>query len=307
MWPQLELKHGLGPNIVAPFAFARSAIFSSQVYRRHADRPHYTASGKLVATDKLEIYQTAGYQLDQGDADVLYELIRHVFRQGDADRRESRVCFNRRQMLAALGRTHGGKTRALLDASIERLYAASFEFRIPGLITGMSRLLLSVLRREDSTNQEHDYEVLIDVRLAQLFNQGRWALLRKSEREKLAGDPLAKGLHAYFSTHRDPYPIKQETLKSLTGRGSMQESKWRAVLRDSLERLKHATGWYICELVTSGKNAGMVVVVRAAPKQSKQGKTTPSPTSAATGASSLETCLSPLSGLQTPDEDYDDI
>lgn len=304
MWPQLKLKHGLGANIVTPFVFARSAIFSSQVYRRHAERPLYTEPKELLATGNLKIYQTAGYQLDQGDADVLYELIRRIFEKDDADKRESRVLFNRRQLLEALGRTPGGKTSALLDASIERLFAASFRFQGPSLITGMSRLLLSVLRREDALSHKYDYEVLIDVRLAQLFNQGSWVLLRRSEREKLAGDPVAKWLHAYYSTHREPYPIKQETLKGLMGREGMQNSKWLAALTASLEVLKRATGWHICELVAAGKNAGKVVVVREEPKQKKQAKITPSVTITARDASSPEAYLPPVDRHQLSEEDY---
>lgn len=306
MWPHLELKHGLGRNIVTPFAFARSSIFSSQVYRRHANRPQYTAPKELVATGQLKIYQTAGYQLDQGDADVLYELLRRAFNHDDASRRDARVLFNRRHLLEALGRTPGGKTRALLDASIERLFAASFEFRKLGAITGVSRLILRVLRQEDTANQEHDYDVLIDARLTELFDQGQWALLRKSEREKLDGNPLAKWLHAYYSTHREPFHIKQETLKRLTGRECMQNSKWLAALRTSLKTLKCATGWHICELIEAGKNAGHVVVVRAEPEQKKQGKDLSAATTAG-DALSLNASLAPADQQQTSDEDDYDI
>lgn len=307
MWPQLELKYGLGPNTAIPFAFARSSIFSSQVYRGHANRPQYNLPTELVATGQIKIYQTAGYQLDQGDADVLYEIVRKLFNQEDTSGNEPRVLFNRRHLLEALGRAPGGKTRALLDASIERLFAASFEFQIPGLITGTSRLIMNVVRREDAVNQEHDYNVLIDVRLAQLFGQGRWVLLRKSERAKLGSNPLTKWLHGYYSTHREPFHIKQKTLKSLTGRGDTQDSKWLSALTTSLEELKKATGWHICELVAAGKNAGHVVVVRDEPKQKKQTKMVPSATMNATDISSLDAYLPPADRQQFSDEDYYDI
>ena len=100
-WPTLPLKYGLGQNLVTPHALVRSAIFSTQVYRRHADRPRYTERTKLTTMGHIEIYQTAGYQLDQGDADVLYELIRQVFAQDHEDRREGRIRFNRGELLKA--------------------------------------------------------------------------------------------------------------------------------------------------------------------------------------------------------------
>lgn len=307
MWPTLQLKYGLGPNVVTPHAFARSAIFSSQVFRRH-ERPYYAAAKELAVVGGMKIYQVAGFQLDQGDAELLYELIRRVFSQSDEGRHEPRVLFNRRQLLASLGRTNGGKTRALLDASIARLFAASYEFRIPGLMSGVSRLLINVRKREDGTNQKYDYDVLIDIRLAQLFNQGEWTLLRKYELDKLGGNPLAKGLYAYYSTHRAPYPIKLETLKALMGRGSMQNSKWKTALSNSLQRVKQATGWYICEIATSGKNAGLVVVVRHDPKQSKRATTrAPIVTASDRSPPNVDAYPLPHEGPQCSYKDYDDI
>ena len=161
-----------------------------------------------------------------------------------------------------------------MDASIERLYAASFEFRIPDVLTGMSRLLLSVTRREDSAHRAHDYEVLLDIRLAQLFNQEQWTILRKSERDLLAGDPVAKGLYAYYSTHSTPYPTKVSTLKTLMGRETMQDSKWRTVLQASLAKLQAVTGWYQCEIARTGAHAGKALVVKTNPLKDKDRKST---------------------------------
>ncbi|OWJ57812.1 plasmid replication initiator TrfA [Paraburkholderia caledonica] len=261
-WRKLPLKYGLRNNLVTAHALARSAIFSTQSYRCHAQRPLYLEKTPLTSTSDIKVFQTAGHQLDQGDADVFYELLRRVFASECEMQRESRVCFNRAELLKALGRSSGGKTRKLLDESLDRLFRAEFEFSVPGLFTGKSRLILKMHRRDKESTAVFDFDVLLDVELAKLFDRKQWALLRQSQRQLLEGNPLARGLHAFYSTLVSPYPMYPETLKQLMGRQTMQESKWRAALLTALDKLKRATGWTRCELETEGKNAGKVVVVR---------------------------------------------
>lgn len=259
-WPKLQLKHGLNNNLVTAHALARSAIFSTRFYRSHAERPLYRERTKLPSTSDIEVFQTAGHQLDQGDADVFYELLRRVFADGRERCRESHVVFGRAELLRALERSAGGKTRKLLDESLDRLYHAEFEFSVHGLFSGKSRLILKMHRLDKKTAAGEDYDVLLDVELARLFDGNRWTILRRSQRRLLDGNPLAKGLHAYFSTLPTPHPMLPETLLRLAGRQGMQLSKGLDVLLPALAAVKLATGWVKCELETQGVHAGKVVV-----------------------------------------------
>jgi hypothetical protein len=213
-------------------------------------------------TSDIKVFQTAGRGLDQGDADVFYELLRRVFNSGQETRREARVCFNRSELVKALGRAPGGKTRKLLDESLDRLFRAEFEFSVPGVFVGKSRLILKMYCCEPGSIAEldYDYDVLLDVELSRLFDNGRWSILRRSERQRLSRNPLAKGLHSFFSTHASPHPMKPDTLRLLMGRHTMQSSKFLAVLEPALGAVKLATGWPKCELQREGKHAGKVVV-----------------------------------------------
>lgn len=269
LWPTKIAERGL-TNFVTPYAMARSAIFSTQIYRGQTGRPRYLEKTPLVCLGSMSVFQLAGEQLDQNDADVFYELLRRVIAQGDASAREARVQFNRLDLLKALGRTRGGKTITLLNESLERLTDATFYFEIPGLFTGRSRLILKALTKEEMHAQEYDYDVLIDVELSKLFARERWAFLRKKERDSLAGDPLAKGLHAYYATHKDPYPVLVDTLQALMGRQTMQPSKFKKALSDSLANLKAATGWHTCEIVNARGDAAKVCVVKKPPQAAKK-------------------------------------
>jgi hypothetical protein len=178
--------------------------------------------------------------------------------------REARVCFNRCELIKTLGRAPGGKTRKLLDDSLDRLFRAEFEFSVPGLFVGKSRLILKMQCREPESAMacEYDYDVLLDVELSRLFDHGQWAILRRSQRQLLSRNPLARGLHAFYSTHLSSYAMDPETLRLLMGRKTMQSSKFLAVLEPALAEVKAATGWAKCELQLGGKNAGKVVVER---------------------------------------------
>jgi hypothetical protein len=265
-WPKLALPHGLGKNSVTAQALARSAIFSTQSYGPKAERPQYFAKTELATTktSDIKVFQSAGRGLDQGDADVFYELLRRVFNSGQEMHREARVCFNRCELIKTLGRAPGGKTRKLLDDSLDRLFRAEFEFSVPGLFVGKSRLILKMQCREPESAMacEYDYDVLLDVELSRLFDHGQWAILRRSQRQLLSRNPLARGLHAFYSTHLSSYAMDPETLRLLMGRKTMQSSKFLAVLEPALAEVKAATGWAKCELQLGGKNAGKVVVER---------------------------------------------
>lgn len=262
-WPNLAFS-GSRLNYVAPYALARCAIFSTQIFRGQLTRPQFTEKTELASLGNMHVYQLSGEQLDQGDADVFYELMRRVVVSGASGVREARIQFNQLEFLSALGRKKGGKTLALLRESLCRLTDAAFFFQVPGVLTGRSRLILKMLTREDVDGLEHDYDVLLDLELANLFNREQWTFLNKKERTLLAGDPLAKGLHAYYSTHREPYPLLPGSLKTLMGRTFMQESKWRLALDTSLANLKNATQWHKCDLEMHGKYAGKVVVQKIA-------------------------------------------
>lgn len=259
LWPDCLIEQGLS-NLITPNALAQSAIFSTQVFRGPMIRPRFLERKQLASLSHMAVFQLSGEQLDQGDADVFFELLRRVIANGDGSSREARVCFNRVELLHALGRKKGGNSVRLLTDSLERLTDATFFFQIPGLLTGRSRLILKSLTRIDVPTMETDYDVLIDVELSKLFSNEQWSFLRKSERLSLSHDPLAKGMHAYFSTFQDPYPIKVTTLQSLMGRESTQSSKFIETLKASLRKLKEVTGWKTCEIAESGPNIGKVVV-----------------------------------------------
>lgn len=255
IWPELNLPYGFWEETrIAPNILVRSAAFSTLDYTGGAVRPEVMEPLKLSALSQYRIDQVAGVRLSQTDADLFFWLLSRLYRSG-APKDRAWIYFKRSEALT--GRARGGKTDLLLEDSLQRLIRAEFSYEALGVV-GRTRLLSSVERFDE--DKPYDFRVTVSDGVAQLLANGDWMALSGTEREELAGDSLAKALHAFYSSHKTVYPMFPATLKSLTGRESMQESKWRHALKKSLARVQEVTGWAGCHLVENGENAGKVVV-----------------------------------------------
>lgn len=254
IWPELNLPYGFWEETrIAPNILVRSAAFSTLDYTGGAGRPEVTEPLKLSALSQYRIDQVAGVRLSQTDADLFFWLLSRLYRYG-APKDRAWVYFKRSEALT--GRARGGKTDLLLDDSLQRLIRAEFSYEAQGVVR-RTRLLSSV---EPFDDKPYDFRVTVSEGVAQLLENGDWMALSGTEREELAGDSLAKAFHAFYSSHKTVFPMFPATLKSLMGRESMQDSKWRHALKKSLARVQKVTGWAGCHLVENGENAGKVVV-----------------------------------------------
>jgi len=110
------LPRGLGENVVTAHALARSAIFSTQSYKPVAEGPEYFGRTSLPTTGRIKVFQTAGHPLDQGGADVFYELLRRVLTDTREMQREARAYFSQWELLKVTGSGLGGNTRKCYTA-----------------------------------------------------------------------------------------------------------------------------------------------------------------------------------------------
>lgn len=271
VWPVIPFQYGIQADIrIAANLLVRSAAFSTLDYAGGAVRPEIKEPLSLTTIAPYGLEQVAGVRLSQSDADLFYWLLSRAYGRG-APKGDAWVYFKRAEALAALSRVRGGKTDSLLEDSLMRLYQADFAYKLPGT-AGRSRLV-SCIERFDAGEKPYDYKVAVSDGVAALLDGGEWLALRGKERDQLAGDPLAKGLHAFYASHLSAFPMLPSTLKALMGRESMQDSKWRNALDKALEKVKEATGWFQCEMAKAGPYKGKVVVVkgrrvRKVPKES---------------------------------------
>lgn len=258
----LPLPYGLGSNTITARALVRSAIFSSQFYRGPSTRPCYQRPTRLASAEGFDVLQLSGWQLDQADAELWHQIVRVAVLAGQgALTSYATVNVSLAQLMSATTRKKGGKTRALLSSSLQRLTDATFEIRC----RHQTVLFQPVVMVTSAAAKSGRLEVTLGAGLPELVQERQLVVLRRAERTPLLQEPLACGLHAYFASHVTPYPIKSQTLKRLLGRDSMQDSKWRLALVAALGRLREVTGWPVCLLGADDK----VTMVRAQVKVPK--------------------------------------
>ena len=222
-WP--ENTRGI-PNI-----YLRSALFGVITRGRRQ-------AVKLIdiGTVKGVSIRYSGWQLDQGDLDVLAQLLHMYKYHRDISGRYIR--FNARGFLRSIGRQPGKSGREWLKESIRRLKANALEITTELTLSYGSETVTyagSLIDEFYYNRQEQCYFLKINPKLASLFNTG-WTQIKWEQRLQLKID-LAKWLHGFYASHRDPFPVKVITLKHLCGSVSSRLSGFRGNLRTALDEL----------------------------------------------------------------------
>lgn len=275
-WPTLErLKHGHGENYPLPVAFLRSGLFSSMRYRGR-ERPQYAEKTEVPTYGGSAISQLSGEQLDGNDLDVIAGCIRHVYDAGALTEDSVTVQFQEKEFLRQIGWKTGGSQRDALAQSLQRMQDATFEFAVisskHGEKNGLQTSLITNFSRRFDRNRA-SYCVTLSGDIAPLMQAG-WSLVRRMQRNALRDEPLAQALHAFYETHSQPIPLKEEILRPLMQRNGKRGDKWRGSLQAALTALQAVTKWE-CEL--SDKRMVTIGKPEQAKKTNKQPATRPEP------------------------------
>lgn len=233
--PPLPIWHDQARGV--PNLCLRSALFGViQRGRRKA------VKGEMVAAVKgLEIRYT-GWRLDQGDFDVLAHALHLMSRhQQKFGLRCSHLQFSAKGFLRGIGRITGKSGREWLKDSLRRLIATAVEIKadIPdGIARGSYTYAGSLIDEFYHNEHNQTYFLKINPKLAKIFDAG-WTQLQWQQRLDLKTD-LAKWLHGFYASHRNPYPFKVNTLMRLCGSECNRLVDFRRSLRMAMQELLHA-------------------------------------------------------------------
>lgn len=206
-----------------PNAFLRSAVFG-------AIKPG--ARAKLNDTlmsslDGLEVRCT-GERLDQGDLDTWLTVL-HMCR-GKASMKTTGY-----QILKSLGFPDSGKNRETLEKRLLRIVGHSVK------VTQGTRMyagsLLSGAGRDEATGE---WVIDTNPRITRMLGGDNFTLVGWEVRHSLAGQQLAQWLHAFYSSHAEPFPMRIDTLHSLSGSQATVMSDFAKTLRKALESVQKA-------------------------------------------------------------------
>ena len=215
LWPE--------PRRGTPNSFIRSALFAAI---QSKDRV-FLKDIVLASQDGIVVKFT-GEQLNQTDLDV-WETIVHMARThplGD-------ICtFTAHGLLKTMGLPTGNSQHKQLHETIIRLQACSVQARHEG------REYFGPLVMQGTKDDEtRYYNIQLNRNLIRLFGENQWTALDWQQRQELRKEPLTQALHAFYSSHRRPFPLKLGTLHAYTGSRNKQPADFKRKVRTALERL----------------------------------------------------------------------
>jgi hypothetical protein len=238
LWP--ERVRGL------PNALARSALFCAGTPKI----PRENLKQKEIYSIKGITIHYTGEELRNDDDEDVFLQVTHLARLQPLG---ERVEFSAHSMLKALRWDTGSAGYKRLRTVLTRLQATAVMVSAEGMERGYSGSLLRSFAWDKTR-----WSVEMDPKIICLFGTTQYTRLEWEQRMRLA--PLAKKLHAYYVTHRDPYPLRVETIRDLCGSRIRELSQFRPTLRLALKRLVEVgflTSW------TLDKVTDQVSVVRA--------------------------------------------
>lgn len=213
-WPE--------PTRGVPSSALRGALFAAI---QGKDRQYL--KGELLAVQQGVEIRFTGMQLDQSDLDV-WEQALHLARHYPLG---THCNFTAHAFLKALGRKTGKKDHEWLKDVFRRLMGCGIEVT-HGRFTYGGSLLEFV--RDEVTGR---YVVHFNPTLSNLYDAG-WTAIEWQQRQTLRRKPLALWLHGYYATHAEPYPVKVETLKKLSGSRTKEVWKFKQNLKTALDEVK---------------------------------------------------------------------
>jgi hypothetical protein len=184
---------------------------------------------EIEAVGEFKIILT-GFRLDQGDLDVLQQLL-HLARQTPPGQV---IQFRQRDFLRALGRDTGKSQRTWLLRSLSRLKACDIEIaKGPKAFAGS---FIAEHGRDDDTGMHF---VVLDRAIGKLFLQG-YQQIRWDARQRLAGQPLAQWLLGWVAGQRTPLTWMTTELQRYAGSSYGRLRDFRAALEEAAERVRSA-------------------------------------------------------------------
>jgi hypothetical protein len=211
------------PKRGTPNSFLRSALFSAIQGKTREFLRETTLASQETYTVKF-----TGEQLNQEDLTV-WETLVHLARNEPLG---TSCSFTAHGILKALGLATGGAQHRALHSSIIRLAACVVEIILNGQ-RYFGHLIEGGVKDELTTH----YLIHLNPAIIRLYGETQWTGIDWQQRSKLRRKPLAQALHAYFSSHRQPFPVSLAFLQNITGSRNAQPASFKRQCRKALDDL----------------------------------------------------------------------
>lgn len=214
-----------------PNALLRGALF--QPARRGA-RP-YLESYRVASMGGTEVTYS-GWRLDQGDLDAWAALL-HLARDRPLGTPIESTSY---QLLRLMGRSCSTENCSILMSRLLRLRAGAITVTIATRQGPPVTYIGGLLDGAAHDAGTHRWRLDLNPAIASLFERDRFTRLDWAIRSALSSSPVAQWLHAFYSTHAEPFPIRVRTLRDLCGSSAQRLDHWRETLMTALNKVAAA-------------------------------------------------------------------
>jgi hypothetical protein len=146
------------------------------------------------------------------------------------------ITFTFYELCQDLGWSINGRYYTKAEECLSRLQATAMGFTSDRVGHLESVSLLHRFRVLDRGKKTSRCQVLIDEEIVVLFAGDHYTKFIWEKYRKLS--PTARRMFDYFSSHREPYPLKLETFRLMCGSDSTRVKKWREQVGEACEELR---------------------------------------------------------------------
>jgi len=206
-----------------PNSFLRSALFAAI-----QGKDRYLTKKEILYAQKGITVKYSGERLNQEDL-TLWETLAHLARESPLG---NECSFTGYSILKAMRMPTGGDNRQRLHDGITRLAGAMVE-----ITHGGNQYFGTLIDGGKRYKEKNIYFLRLNHELIYLYGDTQYTAIDWEQRLELRRKPLAQALHAFYSTHREPYPVKLETLYQLTGSRNSELRDFKRQMKIALEAL----------------------------------------------------------------------
>lgn len=223
-----ELPHVPNNKRIIPNDMIRSSLFT---IANHNCQRVYLKNHKVASFRSTDIVYT-GEELRQDDEDVWLQLI-YIASQS----KESAITFRPYAFLSQIGWPQRTQYRDRLKTSLTRMSATTLEIFNHYFEKGIGFSLVRKFEWYSDNKQLSYWKVWLEPEVIKLFSElGKmYSKIHWEQRKKLK--PLAKWLHAFYSSHAEPEPIHLLRLMALSGSKTKNIKHFKEIARDAFLEL----------------------------------------------------------------------
>ena len=214
----------------APNEFLRSALFNA----RNRNQPRRYLNDVVLAMLGKGRITYRGEELRQDDATVWLQLVKFAAEIPLGEYVE----FTPHAFCKAVGWTPTGDAYAHLRKCLSRLQATSLAFYAERTQITISLSMIPEFSWQDLGTGKPlpRYKVKLAGKLAELFKGHHYTYVTWTQRNRLP-EGLATWLHGYFSSHREPFPLKIADIQRVADLTIQRPDNLRTAITRSLNAL----------------------------------------------------------------------